>query len=131
VEQVEDDYGTDDYDDIESDVSSAIEYSDEELEDEDSDDLDDFIESDESDKSEDESETNGPRRATAPVPVKKRGPGVRGRLTPRGTPTASPRIAHAFPVSFADDAATAEDGLVLGDPVAPARDRNNHRRGAR
>ena len=85
VEKVEDDYGTDDYDDVESDISSNIAYSDEEL-DEDDDDLS-FVESD---KSESEEEDNGRHPL---IPVKKRR-GPTGR--PRGA-TASPRAPHAFP----------------------------------
>jgi len=57
VEQVEDDYATDDYDEAESDVSSVVEYSDSELEDEEDDsELGDFIVED---KSEDDDDDNG------------------------------------------------------------------------
>ena len=103
VEQVEDDYASDDYDQDESEVSSVVSYSDEELEEDDDDasSLDDFIEDDEdeSDKSEDELETskNGRRTAATPIPVKKRGvPAATGARRPRGQ-SASPRQPHAFP----------------------------------
>jgi len=103
VEQVEDDYASDDYDQDESEVSSVVSYSDEELEEDDDDasSLDDFIEDDEdeSDKSEDELETskNGRRAAATPIPVKKRGvPAAAGARRPRGQ-SASPRQPHAFP----------------------------------
>ena len=57
VEQVEDDYASDDYDEAESDVSSVIEYSESELEDEEDDsELDEFIVAD---KSEDDENDNG------------------------------------------------------------------------
>jgi hypothetical protein len=102
VEQVEDDYASDDYDDDESEVSSVVSYSEEELEDEDASSLDDFIEDDddESDKSEDEVETsnNGRRTTATPIPVKKRGvPAAAGARRPRGQ-SASPREPHAFPL---------------------------------
>jgi len=49
VEQVEDDYASDEYDEAESDVSSHVEFSESELEDEEADsDLDDFIVEDKS-----------------------------------------------------------------------------------
>lgn len=55
VEQVEDDYETDEYDDLESDVSSQVEFSDSEIEDdEDGSELDDFIVEDKSESSEDD-----------------------------------------------------------------------------
>jgi hypothetical protein len=57
VEQVEDDYAADDYDESESDVSSVIEYDESELEDEDDDsELGEFIVAD---KSEDDENDNG------------------------------------------------------------------------
>ena len=103
VEQVEDDYASDDYDEDESEVSSVVSYSVEELEEDDDDasSLDDFIEDDdnESDKSDDEVETskNGRRTAATPIPVKKRGvPAAAGARRPRGQ-SASPRQPHAFP----------------------------------
>lgn len=101
VEQVEDDYAPDDYDENESEVSSVVSYSEEELEDDDDSSLEDFIEDDddESDKSEDEVETskNGRRTAATPIPVKKRGvPAAAGARRPRGQ-SASPRQPHAFP----------------------------------
>lgn len=113
VEQVEDDYASEDYDEDESEVSSVVSYSDEELEDDDDDasSLDDFIEDDEddSDKSEDEVETskNGRRVAAAPIPVKKRGvPAAAGARRPRGQ-SASPRQPHAFPADALPPAASA------------------------
>lgn len=108
VEQVEDDYAPDDYDEDESDVSSVVSYSEEELEDEDDDgSLDDFIESDsETDKSEHEVETNGRRTAATPIPVKKRGvPAAAGARRPRGQ-SASPRQSHAFPADALPPAAS-------------------------
>jgi len=48
VEQVDDDYNSDDYDENESEVDSAVEFSDSELEDDDTD-LDGFVVRDESD----------------------------------------------------------------------------------
>ena len=90
VEQVEDDYETDEYDDLESDVSSQVEFSDSEIEDdEDGSELDDFIVEDKSESSEDdngsesdaESATDGgvrtpvaratPAGARAKVPVRR------------------------------------------------------------
>ena len=112
VEQVEDDYASDDYDEDESEVSSVVSYSEEELEDDDdASSLEDFIEDDEddSDKSEDEVETskNGRRVAATPVPVKKRGvPAASGARRPRGQ-SASPRQPHAFPADALPPAASA------------------------
>ena len=105
VEQVEDDYAPEDYDDDESEVSSAVSYSDEELEEEDDDSsLEDFIEEDDdSDKTESEEEDNG----ATPVPVKKRGvPAAAGARRPRGQ-SASPRQPHAFPAGGLPPAASA------------------------
>lgn len=98
VEKVEDDYGPEDYDDIESDVSSNISYSDEELDEDDDDDLS-FVDSD---KSESEEDDNGRHPI---IPVKKRR-GPTGR--PRGA-VASPRTPHAFPNVPSDDDADAEE----------------------
>jgi len=113
VEQVEDDYAPEDYDEDESEVSSVVSYSEEELEEEEDDDssLDDFIEDDEddSDKSEDEVETSkdGRRVAATPIPVKKRGvPAAAGARRPRGQ-SASPRQPHAFPPDALPPAASA------------------------
>lgn len=112
VEQVEDDYAPDDYDEDESEVSSVVSYSEEELEDDDDDSsLEDFIEDDEdeSDKSEDEVETskNGRRVAATPIPVKKRGvPAAAGARRPRGQ-SASPRQPHAFPADALSPTASA------------------------
>ena len=109
IEQVEDDYAPEDYDDDESEVSSAVSYSDEELEEEDEDDDDSFIESDGSDKSEDEEEysTHGRRSATTPVPVKKRGvPAAAGARRPRGQ-SASPRQPNGFPANVLQPAPSA------------------------
>jgi len=55
IEKVEDDYGSDDYDEEESDVASGVEYSDSELEAEDDDsDLDGFVVPDRDDSDEDD-----------------------------------------------------------------------------
>jgi len=112
VELVEDDYASEDYDENESEVSSVVSYSEEELEDDDdASSLDDFIEDDEddSDKSEDEVETskNGRRVAATPIPVKKRGvhPAT-GARRPRGQ-SASPRQPHAFPADALPPSASA------------------------
>ena len=105
VEQVEDDYASDDYDADESDVSSVVSYSED---DDDASSLEDFIEDDEddSDKSEDEVETNGRRVAATPIPVKKRGvPAAAGARRPRGQ-SASPRQPHAFPTDALPPAAS-------------------------
>ena len=73
VEQVEDDYASDEYDDAESDVSSHVEFSESELEDEEADsDLDDFIvedksESDEEDNNGSESDSDSGGGVPAPV----------------------------------------------------------------
>jgi len=113
VEQVEDDYAPEDYDEDESEVSSVVSYSEEELDEDEDDDssLDDFIEDDEdeSDKSEDELETskNGRRVTATPIPVKKRGvPAAAGARRPRGQ-SASPRQSHAFPTDALPPAASA------------------------
>ena len=112
VELVEDDYASEDYDENESEVSSVVSYSEEELEDDDdASSLDDFIEDDEddSDKSEDEVETskNGRRVAATPIPVKKRGvPAAAGARRPRGQ-SASPRQPHAFPADALPPSASA------------------------
>jgi hypothetical protein len=111
VEQVEDDYASDDYDNSESEIGSCVSYSEEELDEDDDSSLEDFIEDDEdeSDKSEDEVETskNGRRSAAAPIPVKKRGvPAASGARRPRGQ-SASPRQPHAFPADAQPPAASA------------------------
>jgi len=111
VEQVEDDYAEEDYDDSESEVGSVVSYSAEELEDDNDGSLDDFIEDDEddSDKSEDEVETskNGRRTTTAPIPVKKRGvPAAAGARRPRGQ-SASPSQPHSFPTDALSRSASA------------------------
>ena len=111
VEQVEDDYASDDYDNSESEIGSCVSYSEEELDEDDDSSLEDFIEDDEdeSDKSEDEVETskNGRRSAATPIPVKKRGvPAAAGARRPRGQ-SASPRQPHAFPADALPPAASA------------------------
>jgi len=109
VEQVEDDYAAEDYDEDESEVSSVVSYSEEELDEDDDSSLEDFIEDDESDKSEDEVEPskNGRRVAATPIPVKKRGvPAAAGARRPRGQ-SASPRQPHAFPADVLPPAASA------------------------
>ena len=71
IEQVEDDYETDDYDeDVESDVSSAVEFSESEIEaEEDDSDIDDFIVPDKNESDEDDngSGTDSSGRVRAPV----------------------------------------------------------------
>lgn len=96
VEQVDDDYSSDDYDESESVANSALESSADEEEEDDDDDgssLEDFVESDDdTDKSESEEEDNGP----SPVSVKKRGvPAATGARRPRGQ-SATTRQSHAF-----------------------------------
>jgi hypothetical protein len=89
VEKVEDDYNTDDYDEGESEVSSVIEYSDSELDDDDSD-LDDFIvpDRDESDESDNGTgtDTDADSTTSGVQPPVARG----GAATPRKIPTKVP-----------------------------------------
>jgi hypothetical protein len=81
VEKVEDDYASDEYDEIESEVGSGVAYSDSELEGEDDDDdseMDDFIVQDKSESDEDDNgdagrgapAAAGPKRPTV-APVRK------------------------------------------------------------
>lgn len=80
VEKVEDDYASDEYDEIESEVGSGVAYSDSELEGEDDDDdseMDDFIVQDKSESDEDDNgdagrgaPAAGPKRPTV-APVRK------------------------------------------------------------
>jgi len=80
VEKVEDDYASDEYDEIESEVGSGVAYSDSELEGEDEDDdseMDDFIVQDKSESDEDDNgdagrgpAAAGPKRPTV-APVRK------------------------------------------------------------
>ena len=73
IEQVEDDYGSDDYDDDESEVASGVVYSESELEDECDTDLDGFVvpdreESDEDDNgSGSDSDSDASSRVRTPV----------------------------------------------------------------
>ena len=68
VEQVEDDYASDDYDEAESDVSSVIEYSESELEDEEDDsELDEFIVADKSENDEDDNGSGADSDASSGV----------------------------------------------------------------
>ena len=66
VEQVEDDYNDDEYDEAESDVDSEVEFSDSELEDEDESEMDDFIVEDKSESDEDDNGSDG--EAAKPKP---------------------------------------------------------------
>lgn len=69
VEQVEDDYGSDDYDDDESEVASGVVYSESELEDERDSDLDGFVvpDRDESDEDDNGSGTDSDSIASSRV----------------------------------------------------------------
>ena len=67
IEKVEDDYGSDDYDEDESEIGSGIEYSDSGLEDDDDSDLDGFVvpDRDESDESDNGSGSDSDSDASA------------------------------------------------------------------
>ena len=69
VEQVEDDYAEDEYDEIESDVGSEIEFSESEEDDEADSEMDDFIVEDKSES--DDDDTNGERVKPGPTPTKR------------------------------------------------------------
>jgi len=92
VEQVEDDYGSDDYDEEESDVGSGIEYSDSELEDDDDTDLDGFVVPDRDESDEDDNGSGSDSDAPSGVH-----PAVAGTGTPAGAKTAR-AVAAKVPV---------------------------------
>ena len=84
IEQVEDDYATDDYDEEESEVGSGIEYSDSELEDDDDTDLDGFVvpDRDESDDDDNGSGSDSDSDSTGGVhpAVARTGTGAPGKI---------------------------------------------------
>ena len=84
VEQVEDDYGSDDYDEDESEVGSGIEYRDSELEDDDDTDLDGFVVADRDESDEDDNGSGSDSDASSGVRPAVAGAGARtGAETPR------------------------------------------------
>jgi len=92
VEKVEDDYGSDDYDEDESEIESGIEYSDSELDAEDDSDLDGFVvpdrdESDESDNgSGSDSDSTASSGVHAAVAGSRAAPGAPARKVPTKVP---------------------------------------------
>ena len=83
IEQVEDDYGPDDYDDDESDIESDDSFEDEDEEDDEDDadedgNLDGFVVPDKSESGDSDSEDGEPA-----VPVKKQRTAVKKRTAPR------------------------------------------------
>ena len=90
VEQVEDDYGSDDYDEDESEVGSGVEFSESELEDDDDTDLDGFVVADRDESDEDDNGSGSDSDASSGVRPAVAGPGARsGAETPRAV--AAPR----------------------------------------
>lgn len=83
VEQVEDDYGSDDYDEDESEVGSGVEFSDSELEDDDDTDLDGFVVPDRDESDEDDNGSGSDSDASSGVR-----PAVAGTGAPSGAETA-------------------------------------------
>jgi len=84
VEQVEDDYASDEYDEAESDVSSHVAFSESEIEDdEDDSDLDDFIVEDKSESGED---NNGSESDSDSAAGGVRAPVARGTPAPAKVP---------------------------------------------
>jgi hypothetical protein len=85
VEKVEDDYGSDDYDEEESDVCSGVEFSDSELEDDDDSDLDGFVvpDRDESDVTDNGSDSDSDASSSGVhAPVAGAGAGTPARKVP-------------------------------------------------
>lgn len=84
IEQVEDDYGSDDYDEDESEVGSGVEFSESELEDDDDTDLDGFVVPDRDESDEDDNGSGSDSDASSGVHPAVAGAGDRaGAETPR------------------------------------------------